>query len=73
MSAALVEAEGLVHAVNHVIGGDFTLCGDAYDLGSDEPGYEWKPTKAKAVTCPNCAAIIRSVQGLRTYVRKDPS
>ncbi|AFU88285.1 hypothetical protein CcrColossus_gp415 [Caulobacter phage CcrColossus] len=70
--AELVEAEGLVHVVNPVSGGEHTLCGDAFDLASDVDGYEWTPSKSKTITCPNCAQIIREVRNLRTYVRKEP-
>ncbi len=66
---ALVEAEGLVHAESPILG-EYTLCGDAFDLTSEEPGYAWKPTKAKAVTCPQCAAVIQGVRNLKTYVRR---
>lgn len=55
-----VEAEGVVHLTH----GEFTLCGDAFDLVSDEPGYEWKPTRSKTVSCPNCAAIVELCRGV---------
>jgi hypothetical protein len=56
-----VEAEGLVHLSL----GEFTLCGDAFDLGSDVLGYEWRPTRSRTVTCPECARIIRECRGVR--------
>lgn len=64
-----VEAEDFVHIV-HPIGGEHTLCGDAFDLASDVDGYEWTLSKSKTVTCPRCALIIREVQNVRTYVRR---
>lgn len=63
-----VKAEGLVHFVQPSTGYEHTLCGDAFDLDSDEPGYQWEPTKSTTVTCPTCAAIIRACQGIKTRV-----
>lgn len=62
--ADFVEAEGLVHLVNPTTGGEHTLCGDAFDLDSDEPGYEWRTTRQRSVTCPACAAIVRACRGI---------
>lgn len=64
----LVEAEGKVHVVNPVSGGEHTLCGDAFDLASDVDGYTWTPARTKTVTCPNCAQVVREVRKLRTRV-----
>lgn len=63
--AELVEAEGMVHAVN-VRMAEYTLCGDAFDLGSDEAGYEWSAPSKRTVDCPACVAIIRSLRGIHT-------
>jgi hypothetical protein len=63
-----VEAEGLVHLVNPVLG-EFTLCGDAFDLGSDIADYEWKETNRRTVTCSSCARIIRECRSVRTKDR----
>lgn len=63
--AELVEAEGMIHAIN-AARGEYTLCGDAFDLGSDVPGYEQRTTRQKVVTCPECVTIIRGVRGVRT-------
>lgn len=59
-----VLAEGMVHLVSP-LQGEHTLCGDAFDLASDEAGYEWTPTNSKTVTCTNCALIIRTCRGVR--------
>ena len=64
-SVDLIEAEGMIHAINHPCGGEHTLCGDAFDLGADEPGYEWKETKKKTVTCPTCADVIAMCRELK--------
>jgi hypothetical protein len=60
-----VKAEGLIHMVNP-IQGEFTLCGDAFDLASDVPGYEWKARRRGPVTCQSCAAIVIECRGVRT-------
>jgi hypothetical protein len=62
--ATFVEAEGLVHLVN-AGQGEYTLCGDAFDMATEEPGYEWKDTKLRTVTCEKCAMIIVSCRGVR--------
>lgn len=58
-----VEAEGLIHLCY----GEFTLCGDAFDLASDEPGYEWRETKKKVVTCTRCILWVEICCGVRTH------
>lgn len=68
--ADFVEAEGRVHVVNPVTAGEFTLCGDAFDLASDVDGYEWSATKRRTVTCPSCAEIIRYVRRVRTSLQQ---
>lgn len=62
--AEFIEADGEVH-VTSPIQAEYTLCGDAFDLGSDEAGYGWVPTRRRTVTCQKCAAIIRGCRGLR--------
>lgn len=57
-----VEAEGLIH-LRH---GEFTLCGDAFDLASDNPGYEWVETKKCVVTCAPCILWIKLCRGVKT-------
>jgi hypothetical protein len=45
----------------HIEQGEFTLCGDSFDIGTTE-GEECgdtKPTKSRIVTCGRCIAIIR--------------
>lgn len=69
MSAEFVEAAGFVHMMNPTLP-EYTLCGDAFDLGSDEDGYEQRPTSRRAVSCPVCAQIIRGCAGVRTYVQQ---
>lgn len=60
-----VEAEGLVHLVSPVSGGELTLCGDAFDMASEEEGYEWRATKSRTVTCESCTAIVLECRGVR--------
>lgn len=51
----------------HVEHGEFTLCGDSFDIGTAE-GEECgdsKPTHKRVVTCARCADIIRMCRGVR--------
>lgn len=64
MSAKFVEAEGFTHLVSP-IQGEYTVCGDAFDLGSDEPGYEWSETKKRIIDCPKCSQLILGCRGVR--------
>lgn len=63
--ADYVKAEGDVHLINPALA-EYTLCGDAFDLGSDVSDYEWKERKRGPVTCAICAAIIEGCRGVRT-------
>lgn len=64
--ASFVEYEGYVHLVGPLMGGEFTLCGDAWDAYSTEsaPEREFKSTKKRHVTCPKCAAVILACRGV---------
>jgi hypothetical protein len=66
-----VEAEGFIHLVGTTAGGEFTLCGDAFDLSSDIEGYQWKPSKKRIVTCPECARIILHCRGVKVKVETE--
>jgi hypothetical protein len=46
---------------------EFTLCMDAFDLGTDEDGYEWAQTNRKTVSCPDCVRVIRYCKSLRVH------
>jgi hypothetical protein len=71
---------GLVHVVNP-IGGEHTLCGDAFDIdalatiGRKSLGEEdakllgWDYVKHGPVTCENCARVIRICRGVRLEVK----
>lgn len=55
----------------HLMGdGEFTLCGDAFDIGATEDDSDDSPelyeTKRRTVTCPRCIDIIRLCRGVRT-------
>jgi len=55
-----------VHLINSVLmGGEFTLCGLAYDLIDSNNGGELFPTNKKVVTCPECIKIIKLCQGIK--------
>lgn len=51
----------------HVMMGEFTLCGDSFDIGEteDEPDSALVHTKKKIVTCPRCIDVIKHVRGVR--------
>jgi hypothetical protein len=61
--------DGLIHLVNE-IQAEFTLCGDAFDGDSEDPDLGWNPWPKGPVTCPHCAAIIRSCQRVHTKLEK---
>ena len=63
--ATFLKAEGLVH-IENAANAEYTLCGDAFDLATDEPGYEWHETESRVVTCPSCAAVIKDCRGVKT-------
>ena len=49
---------------------EYTLCGDAFDISDtedeDDHGGVFVVTRKRAVTCENCAAVIRECRGVRT-------
>ena len=54
----------------HLMHGEYTLCGDAFDLGETEEGEPKIRTTAKRiVTCPNCIEIIELCKGVRRQTR----
>ena len=67
-----VEAEGLVHLVGPSMGGEYTICGDAFDLGSHVGGYTWKPTRLRTITCPRCVEMIEHCRGRRIARKPQP-
>lgn len=64
--AKFIEAEGLIHIQSPIMA-EYTLCGDAFDLASDESGYCWRATSKRTVTCPKCSMIIRECRHIRTH------
>ena len=51
----------------HLEHGEFTLCGDSFDIGTTEGEAcgDFQPTKKRTVTCPKCAEIIRMCRKAR--------
>ncbi len=52
----------------HLVLGEFTLCGDAFDGWQSEPdweGGELRATRKRTVTCPRCVRIIRECKAAR--------
>lgn len=59
---------GIVHVISP-LGGEHTLCGDAFDIDSEETEKDcaWVLLKRSAtVTCPNCINVITVCRGVRT-------
>lgn len=66
----LREDNGWVHLMSGN-NAEYTVCGDAFDIGS-EPGLEdLKPTDKKVVTCPKCIAEIKNCRGVKTRKAKE--
>ena len=52
----------------HLMHGEFTLCGDAFDIGDTEEEPDapmMKATKHRAVTCAKCIDIILLCRNVR--------
>lgn len=59
-----------LHYEIHLMNGEYTLCGDAYDIHAvDSDIDEIKPTKNRVVTCVSCIAIIKLTKNVR--IKKD--
>lgn len=52
----------------HIEHGEFTLCGDSFDIGSSdgEECGDSRPTTKRVVTCGKCIDIIEMCRGVRT-------
>lgn len=56
----------VVHYVAEGQGWEFTLCGLAFDIETDEPHYgEMVESKKKHVNCANCIRVIDHVMNAR--------
>jgi hypothetical protein len=66
-ASVFVETPKGVCIMNPIMG-EFTICGDAFDLYTDEPEYEQIPTARRVVTCPDCALIVKDLQNVRTSI-----
>lgn len=52
----------------HLMYGEFTLCGDSFDIADTEKDFEEGPlveTRKRVVTCPKCIARIVHCRGVR--------
>lgn len=62
---------GLIHLTNEC-NSEYTLCGDAWNIDSEEDGVEeglaWVDWPRGPVTCPNCAGVILSCRRVRVAV-----
>lgn len=57
-----------VHLMGVQAGGEFTLCGDSFDISNTEEGYldgDLLPTNKKIVTCPDCVRVILHIRGVK--------
>lgn len=63
----LVRFEQRNHLVGPGSGGEFTLCGIAFDAGDSEstPELIWRSPDGNAVTCASCIAVIDVCRGRR--------
>lgn len=60
-----------VHVIGLCAGGEFTLCGDSFDIGSTEDDAEkLTETKKRTVTCPHCIDWIKHIKGIRFKEKK---
>jgi len=50
----------------HLMLYEHSICGDAFDIGS-EPGQEnIRPTSKRVVTCVHCIAVLTYCRGVKT-------
>jgi len=61
-----VENSEGVHIFGPGMGGEFTLCGDAFDIADTDKHHEgFQPTRKRTVTCPKCIDVILHCRGVR--------
>jgi len=70
MNNTYVENGDGVHVMGptEIAGGEYTLCGDAFDIAETERDFEpgpFRSTKKRIVTCPACVAIIKQCRGIK--------
>jgi hypothetical protein len=54
----------------HLMYGEFTICGDSFDIAETEPDFEAGSliiTDKKTVTCQKCFRLILYCRGVRAY------
>jgi len=50
----------------HVMWGEFTICGDAFDIAAvDDDAEEFVTVKAQPLTCERCVALVLFCRGLK--------
>lgn len=52
----------------HLMYGEFTVCGDSFDIAETESDFEDGPlvkTRKHTVTCPKCIRLIVHCRGVR--------
>ena len=65
----------LIHLMDSLTGGEYTICGDAEDLRQDENGQPdfrgMDQVDSSVVTCPRCAETIKHCQGVACAPAKE--
>jgi hypothetical protein len=64
--------DGLIH-LKYAINSELTLCGDAFEgscFAGGDTGAEWNDAPHGPVTCPRCAAIIKSCRNVKIKLEK---
>ena len=56
--------------------GEYTLCGDAFDMASASGGehgqeFDFKPTRKRVVTCERCSTIINHCRGVSVFTGRE--
>lgn len=50
----------------HLVNGEFTLCGDSFDIGETvDAALQMRDTTKRTVTCPRCSEIVLLCRGVR--------
>ena len=64
-----------VHLMGTLGGGEFTLCGDSFDIDQDEddPGLALTTPKANIVTCQKCIEAILHCRGVKVAELREAS
>jgi hypothetical protein len=65
---------GFVHLVGVLTGGEFTVCGDAFEghqMDYEGDDYTWRKVKSGPVTCLRCAKEIENCRGVKVRLSNE--